>query len=124
MIAVRGRRLAKTDPAALAEHRFLAPQLHFPVVSVDEDEGAVRGLIGDPEIAMAPEDARMYSRGARAGDDDVVRLVTAQAHRTGGFDHEHVAAIGELQIPLARAAGSLAGAPLREGRLRAAPPRH
>src|SRR5437773_3793640 len=33
VIAVHGRRLAEPDPAALAEHRFLAPQHHLPAAA-------------------------------------------------------------------------------------------
>src|SRR5205823_10054347 len=102
VIAVRGRGLAEADPAALAEHRFLTPQHHLPAVAVDQDKGTVRGLVGDHEVAVAAEDARVHARRAGAGDDDVVRLVASQAHRARRLDRAHAAAISKLQVPLAR----------------------
>src|SRR2546425_12211608 len=104
VIAVHGRRLAQADPAALAEQRFLTPQHHLAAAAVDQDKGTVRGLVGDHEVAVAPEDARVHARGAGAGDDHVVALVAAERSEPARPALNMPPASADFRVPLLPAA--------------------
>src|SRR2546427_12405056 len=60
-----------------------------------EDWSAITKLPRRPKM-------RACTREARVLDDHVVPLVAAEAQRARRLDHEHAAAISELQVPLAR----------------------
>src|SRR5256886_13677531 len=54
-------RLAERDPAVLSQLELLALQHHLQL-AVDGDEGAVRAVVPQHELVLAPLDSAMLSR--------------------------------------------------------------
>src|ERR1041385_7051145 len=97
MVTGVGRGAAQADRAALAEHGLLAPQPELARAAVDHDERAVRRLVGDDEVAVAAEDARVQPRSVLARYHDIVALLPADAHAAVRLDREGVIAVAQLQ---------------------------
>src|SRR6266404_2552573 len=51
VVAVLGGVLAEADPAAPAQHRLFAPQVHLARMLVHQQEGAVARQVGEHEMA-------------------------------------------------------------------------
>src|SRR3954470_1790351 len=89
--------LAHADPAALAEHRLAATQAHLALGAVDLEEGAVGRLVGEDEVPVATEDARVQPRRVLGGHDDLVARVAADARRRPVLDRDGLTGVGELE---------------------------
>src|SRR5438552_1160972 len=96
-------RLAERDPAVLSQLELLALQHHLQLV-VDGDEGAVRAVVPQHELVLAPLDGAMLSRGLVIGDHELAGLIAPEHDRfTAAPPHDVLAPMHQAQPPLRRA---------------------
>src|SRR5436190_9768178 len=72
-------RLAERDPAVLSQLELLALQYHLQL-AVDGDEGAVRAVVSQHELVLAPLDGAMLSRSLVIGDHEASRQHRPEDH--------------------------------------------
>src|SRR5436309_13880921 len=73
-------RLAERDPAALPQLELLALQYHLQL-AVDGDGGAVRAVVPQHELVLAPLDGAMLSRSLVIGDHELAGLIAPEHDR-------------------------------------------
>src|SRR5881396_2222896 len=96
-------RLAERDPAVLSELELLALQHHFQL-ALDGDEGAVRAVVPQHELVLAPLDGAMLSRSLVIGDHELAGLVAPEHDRFAAAPpHDVLAPMHQAQPRLRRA---------------------
>src|SRR5256885_10946832 len=79
-------RLAERDPAVLSQLELLALQYHLQL-ALDGDEGAVRAVVPQHELVLAPLDSAMLPRGLVIGDHELAGLIApARDLRSPGLE--------------------------------------
>src|SRR2546430_17246310 len=81
-------RLAERDPAALSQLELLALQYHLQL-AVDGDEGAVRAVVPQHELVLAPLDGAMLSRSLVIGDHELAGLIPPEHDRFSAAPPRH-----------------------------------
>src|SRR5882672_2087945 len=96
-------RLAERDPAALSQLELLALQYHLQL-AVDGDEGAVRAVVAQHELVLAPLDGAMLSRSLVIGDHELAGLIAPEQERFAAAPpHDVLAPMHQAQPRLRRA---------------------
>src|SRR5467141_1145282 len=96
-------RLAERDPAALSQLELLALQYHLQL-AVDGDEGAVRAVVAQHELVLAPLDGAMLARSLVIGDHELAGLITPEHDRFAPAPpHDVLATVHQAQPRLRRA---------------------
>src|SRR5882672_9294156 len=73
-------RLAERDPAVLSQLELLALQYHLQL-AVDGDEGAVRAVVPQHELVLAPLDSAMLARSLVIGDHELAGVIAPKHDR-------------------------------------------
>src|SRR5437667_10027583 len=96
-------RLAERDPAALSQLELLALQYHLQL-ALDGDEGAVRAVVPQHELVVAPREGAMLSRGLVIGDPELAGLIAPEHDRFAAAPpHDVLAPMHQAQPRLRRA---------------------
>src|SRR3989454_2773040 len=96
-------RLAERDPAVLWQLELLALQYHLQL-AVDGDEGAVRAVVPQHELVLAPLDSAMLSRGLVIDDHELASLIAPKHERFAAAPpHDVLAPMHQAQPRLRRA---------------------
>src|SRR3989449_4029061 len=96
-------RLAERDPAVLSQLELLALQHHLQL-AVDGDEGAVRAVIPQHELVLAPLDGAMLPRCLVIDDHELAGLITPEHDRfAAAAPHDVLAPMHQAQPRLRRA---------------------
>src|SRR5256885_7530396 len=96
-------RLAERDPAVLSQLELLALQYHLQL-AVDGDEGAVRAVVPQHELVLAPLDSAMLSRGLVIDDHELASLIAPKHERFAAAPpHDVLAPMHQAQPRLRRA---------------------
>src|SRR6267378_2367316 len=96
-------RLAERDPAALSQLELLALQYHLQL-AVDGDEGAVRAVVAQHELVLAPLDGAMLPRSLVIGDHELAGLIASEHDRFAAAPpHDVLTPMHQAQPRLRRA---------------------
>src|SRR4030088_954726 len=96
-------RLAERDPVVLSQLELL-PLQYLLQLAVDGDKGAVRAVVPQHELVLAPLDGAMLTRSLVIGDHELAGLITPEHDRFAAAPpHDVLAPMHQTQPRLRRA---------------------